>query len=240
MNNIREYYLSYDEESRLIKDNAHKVEFDTSIHLLNKYIDANSKVLDIGAGTGRYTFYFAKKGASVLAIDFVERHVEIIENKLTKMENLKIRVEQGDALDLSRFTDEEFNTILCMGPLYHLPETEQQIKCLNECRRVLQTGGILAIAYINKSVHMEYGGNPYFVGLEPDYMESTLDQLGFKVREHIATDGVSPKIGRLINKLNEKQYRQWLDFNIEICKCKASIENTLHALIIAEKIEQPC
>lgn len=59
---------------------------------------------------------------------------------------------------------------------------------------------------------------------------------GFKVREHIATDGVFPKIGRLINKLNEKQYRQWLDFNIEICKCEASIENTLHALIIAEKI----
>lgn len=236
MSKIVEYYSGYDEESRLIKDNAHQVEFDTSIHLLNKYINNDSKILDVGAGTGRYTFYFASKGASVFAIDIVEKHIEIIEEKLKNLGSLKIKVEQGDALDLSRFVDEEFSTILCMGPLYHLPEQEQQIKCLNECKRVLQTNGIVAIAYINRRAHMEFGENPYFVGLEPEYIESVLNKLGFKIREHIATDGVTPKIGRLINGLNERQYKLWLDFNIGICKSKASIENTLHALIIAEKV----
>lgn len=236
MNNIKEYYMGYDEENRLNKDNAHRVEFDTTIHLLNRYINKNSRILDIGAGTGRYTFFYANKGASVFSMDLVEKHVEIIEDKLNKSRGLKIKVEQGDALDLSRFADGEFSTVLCMGPLYHLHEQEQHMKCLNECRRVLQPNGILAVAYINKRALMEFGENPHFVGLESDYMEAILNGMDFRVREHIATDGVTPKIGRLVNELSEKQYKRWLDFHIEMYNSKAAIENTLHALIIAEKV----
>jgi ubiquinone/menaquinone biosynthesis C-methylase UbiE len=150
-------------------------------------------------------------------------------------QDIKMRVALGDALDLSRFEDGEFDTVLCMGPLYHLSDQGKQIKCLSECNRVLRPKGILAITYLNKNTHIEFGENPYSHGLEPDHVEGTLNELGFKIKEHVATDGVTPKIGKFINKLDEKDYKLWLNFNLSTCMTKAAVENTLHALVIAEK-----
>lgn len=157
------YYWDYDEDSRLIKDNAHRVEYETTIYYLDKYIDGNSKLLDISAGTGRYSLYYAMKGISVFALDIVDKHVKAIRDKLINLRDIKMSVDQGNALHLSRFQDGEFNSVLCMGPLYHLSDRNQQTGCLSECKRVLGTEGILAVAYINKDTHMELGGDPYFM-----------------------------------------------------------------------------
>lgn len=235
INNISEYYSGYDEESRLVKDKAHRVEFDTTVSVLDNYIVPNTRLLDIGAGTGRYSFYYAMQGVSVFAMDLVKKHVDIIANKLQGHKELKLEASQGNALDLSSFKEGEFDTVLCMGPLYHISNKKDQIKCLSECNRVLSSKGILAVAYINRNAHKEFGENPYFSGIEPDYIDLLLRDSGFRIREHIATDGVTPKIGRFINQLDEAEYKQWLDFNISTCRSKAAVENTLHALVIAEK-----
>lgn len=234
-NKISNYYSNYDEESRLIKDNAHRVEFDMTNYVLEMYIKPNSRMLDIGAGTGRYTFYYALKGVSVFAMDLVEKHVEILNNKLSKFKNIEIKVAQGNALDLSRFEEGEFDSVLCMGPLYHLEDQKEQYKCLSECKRVLCQNGILAVAYINKDTHRQFGNNPYFTGLDSKYVETTLTKLGFNIIEHIATDGITPMVGNFINSLDEDEYKLWLNFNQSICRSKTSIENTLHALVIAQK-----
>ena len=234
--NITAYYADYDEESRLVKDNAHRVEFDTTTHVLDDYIGEEFRVLDVGAGTGRYSFHYAMKGASVFAMDLVEKHVQILRDKLENYQGLKMRADRGNALDLSRFAGEEFDAVLCMGPLYHLGEPEEQMKCLSECKRVLRTGGIVAVAYINKDGHREFGSNPYFNGLDYDYIESALRELGMEIKEHVATDGITPKIGNFINQLDEDGYRAWSTFHLDTCRARASIENTLHALVIAQKL----
>lgn len=59
---VKKYYDDYDEDSRLVKDNAHSIEFITTIKYLDKYINNNHKVLEVWAGTGRYSFYYAEKG----------------------------------------------------------------------------------------------------------------------------------------------------------------------------------
>lgn len=235
-NNIVDYYTNYDEESRLIKDNAHRVEFDITNYILEGYIKPNSKMLDIGAGTGRYSFYYALKGISVFSMDLVEKHVEILNNKLNKYRDLRIKVAQGNALDLSRFEEGEFDYVLCMGPLYHLADQKEQYKCLSECKRVLCQNGILAVAYINKNTHREFGNNPYFTGLDSEYIKEALIKSEFRIIDHMATDGITPKIGGFINMLDENDYKAWLDFNQKICRSKASIESTLHALVIAQKL----
>ena len=229
INNIEEYYIGYDEENRLIKDKVHQVEYDTTIYFLNKYISLHSKILDIGAGTGRYSFYYANKGATLFSMDIIDKHVEIMKQKMVSTQGLNIKVEQGDALDLSRFNEGDFDTVLCMGPLYHLSEREEQIK------RVLKSRGIMVVSYINIETLEKSGGNSFFIGLEPDKVEVILYESGFKVREHIATDGVSPRIGRFIKQLDENDYSNWIDFHLSICKTRASINNTLHALVIVEK-----
>ncbi|SHI46297.1 class I SAM-dependent methyltransferase [Lutispora thermophila] len=82
MDQIAQYYEGYDEESRLIKDNSHKVEFITTIHTLDDKIKKGARILEVGARTGRYSFYYLDEGHAVTALDIVPKNVEIMKEKL--------------------------------------------------------------------------------------------------------------------------------------------------------------
>ena len=58
MNKIEELYNEYDEENRLLRSREAKVESDTTVKYLQKYIKKTTSVLEIGCGTGYYAFYF--------------------------------------------------------------------------------------------------------------------------------------------------------------------------------------
>lgn len=143
---IKKYYEGYDEDSRLIKDNSHKVEFITTTHVLDEKIKVGSKILDVGAGTGRYSFYYLNKGNKITALDIVQKNVEIIREKSKAIKSENLEIDLGDVRDLSQFKSNTFDVVLCLGPMYHLSKEEDQIKCIDECLRVLKPDGILAIA----------------------------------------------------------------------------------------------
>lgn len=62
MNNVVNFYKKSEEESRLTTNKARKVEFDITTTILNKYIKSHNKILELGAGTGVYSFYYAERG----------------------------------------------------------------------------------------------------------------------------------------------------------------------------------
>ena len=55
---VREVYQRYDENSRLNKSNAARVEFLTTVRYIEKYLAPGAKILDVGAGAGEYSLYF--------------------------------------------------------------------------------------------------------------------------------------------------------------------------------------
>jgi 2-polyprenyl-3-methyl-5-hydroxy-6-metoxy-1,4-benzoquinol methylase len=150
MESLIEHYEKYDEEVRLTKDKVHEIEFKTTIHVLENFITPSMKIFDVGAGTGKYSFYYAKRGNEVTAIDIAPKHIKIMNEKLQEDKQLNINVNLGSAIDLSAFESESFDVILCFGPMYHLKQQQERDQCINECLRVLKKNGILAIAYINK------------------------------------------------------------------------------------------
>ena len=115
-----------DEDNRLINSNHSKVEFITTIQYIDKYLKPGSKLLEVGAGTGRYSLHYAEQGYEVNAIEFVSHNIKILESKIKK--DMKIKAEQGDAVDLSRFADNTFDVTLILGPLYHLYNLEDQLQ----------------------------------------------------------------------------------------------------------------
>ena len=72
---LENFYNNYDEESRLVKDKTHMVEFITTTNFIDKYLKNGDKILEIGAGTGRYTIHYAQKGYKVDAVELVEKNL---------------------------------------------------------------------------------------------------------------------------------------------------------------------
>lgn len=65
------YKDGYVEDERLTKDKMHYIEFITTTTYIDKYIKPNDRILEIGAGTGAYSLYYANKGYQVDAVELV-------------------------------------------------------------------------------------------------------------------------------------------------------------------------
>jgi ubiquinone/menaquinone biosynthesis C-methylase UbiE len=262
MHKLYDYYENYCEDNRLIRDNSHKVEFITTISLLDKIIRPNSKILDVGAGTGRYSFYFGEKGYSVYALEFTPHNLGIIRDKLKVLEfrdNVEAAI--GDGRDLSRFADNRFDVVLCMGPMYHLHSDEDRKLCINECLRVLKKDGILAVAYINKHAAYMYNvrlnksfiketsskriielgclngdGSDNFYFTSPQEMESMLSSFAIEFVVHAAADGVGHILKDIIDGLDEEEYQYWIEHHLATCEEPSLLGYSLHGLLVCQKL----
>ena len=99
-------------------------------------------ILDIGAGTGRYSVALAQEGYDVTAVELVKYNLGILKSK-----NSSVKAYQGNALNLKRFADESFDMTLLFGPMYHLYTKEDKQKALAEAKRVTKPNGIILVAY---------------------------------------------------------------------------------------------
>lgn len=112
LNNIINYYEHQDEDSRLVKDRAHYLEYFTTIKYLDKICYKYEKIWDACAGTGAYCFYLAEKGHIVTAGDITPSNVSIIEEK-QKENHVLHDIYTGNILNMSQFRDESFDIVLC-------------------------------------------------------------------------------------------------------------------------------
>ena len=130
MTKLEQYYNKFHEEHRLETRHGF-VEFNTSMKFIHEAIKSPSaKILDIGAGTGRYSVALSREGYDVTAVELVKHNLEILR---AKHENVKTW--QGDARDLHFLDDNTFDVTLLFGPMYHLHGDENKLKALEEARR---------------------------------------------------------------------------------------------------------
>ena len=103
---------------------------------------SDKKILDLGCGKGR--FCRKLKDAGFMNIIGAEPSKELI--KTARKNNKDIKFIQASATDLP-FSDNEFDSLICIEVLGHIPDTE---KAVNEMARVLKPGGKLFI--IDKNI----------------------------------------------------------------------------------------
>ena len=103
---VSSFYNEIDEDGRLNKSRHGQMEYITTMHYINKYAKEGAKLLEIGAGTGRYSIALAKAGYNVTAVELVENNLQVLKKNSEGIDN--IQSYQGDALDLSRFADNSF------------------------------------------------------------------------------------------------------------------------------------
>ena len=65
---IINYYDNYNEDEREKKDKSHSVEFLTTKKYIENNLKEGDRILEVGAGTGAYSIYYASKGYRVDAV----------------------------------------------------------------------------------------------------------------------------------------------------------------------------
>ena len=156
---VRSFYDQTNEDDRLQRTRHGQLEYRTTMHYIHRFADRGSKVLEIGAGTGRYSIALAKEGMDVTAVELAESNLAVLKENAKGLENL--RSCQGDATNLEGLADDSFDVTLVLGPMYHLYEPEEVNKAINEALRVTKPGGFLLFAFL--SVYAVMYAN-YFYG----------------------------------------------------------------------------
>lgn len=144
MEALKNYYTTHDEDARLTPKRG-MVEFLTTTHYVEKYLKPGMRILEIGAGTGRYSHYFAQNGYDVDAVELMECNIEVFKSNTKDGEN--ITVQQGDAVNLQNIASDQYDITLLLGPMYHLYTDEDKIAAISEAIRVTKKGGIVFAAY---------------------------------------------------------------------------------------------
>ena len=130
---VNRTYDIFNENNRLNHSKAARVEFLTTVRYIEKYLKEGHRILDIGAGAGEYSLYFARKGYEVSALELSDANIAAFRKKLTPVD--KIDLVQGNALELLRYGDKSFDIVLLFGPLYHLKNDADKQKCISEADR---------------------------------------------------------------------------------------------------------
>ena len=144
---ISSFYHQSDEDGRLKRSRHGQLEYATTMSYIHRYANSGSRVLEVGAGTGRYSITLAKEGMKVTAVELVESNLAILRENSRGIENLESC--QGDATDLGGFADSSFDVTLLLGPMYHLYESEEVNRAIDEAIRVTKPGGVLLFAFIS-------------------------------------------------------------------------------------------
>lgn len=259
MNYLEEYYNNYEEEGRLLSRHG-QVEYLTTMKYIKERLKGMSapQILEVGAGTGRYSVTLAKQGFQVTAVELIKHNLEVLRGKLDGTE--PIVTMQGNALDLSRFRDNSFDLTLLLGPMYHLYTKEEKLRALSEAVRVTKRGGYILVAYcMNEPTIIQYvfGLNHlqevmelnkltadwHCISEPKDLFEmvrtediAALDAEVPVVRvKLIATDGATNYKRELVDAMDDATFEKWVEYHFTICERQDLIGASHHTLDILQK-----
>ena len=143
---IRSFYdrLASGEADRLVKDLPGRVSFEVHRRFLRRHLSPGSRVLEIGAGPGRFTVELAALGSTVVVTDISPVQLALNAEFVAAAgaEHAVERREELDVRDLSAFPDGSFDAVLAYGgPLSYAFEAEQT--AMRGMLRVVRPGGVV-------------------------------------------------------------------------------------------------
>lgn len=250
--NLKTYYNKFSEEKRLNTKHG-QIEYQTAMKYIHDYIKDNDKVIDIGAGTGRYSKALHDEGYDVFA-------VELCKSNLREIEKKGIRCIEGNATNLKKINDNEYNITILFGPMYHLISMEEKVKALEEAKRITKENGYIFISYCmneyavithgfidnnikesidNDLINKDYKITPKetdlysFVRLEDiNYLK---DKCNLKRVKIISQDGPTEYIKKTINKMHDEEFNLYLNYHLSTCERPELLGAGRHILDILQK-----
>jgi len=147
INSIAKGYDSLAEEwDRRYENPTIRYRRSIEFNVISKNIRKGDKVLDVGCGSGKHTFFLLEKRCNVTGVDISPKMLEVLKRKAEKRK-YSLALFLADCNDLL-FETESFDVVVSIyGPLTHL---RNPIYCIQEMKRVLRKGGKVVVGVENK------------------------------------------------------------------------------------------
>lgn len=262
---LEDYYNKFNEDKRLSSRHG-QVEFITSMKYIHDCLEdiARSRgctdpheirILDVGAGTGRYSIPLSEEGYDVTAIELVKHNLGRI-----RMNGPLVTAYQGNALKLKRCQNESYDLTILFGPMYHLHTPEKRIQALKEALRVTRPGGYVLVAYImNEYSVLVHGFRDRYIlesrekGLIDDNfhvadLESELyaylrmediaeinTRSGAHRKQIISADGPANYMRRELNALTQEEFELFIQYHLSTCERPELLGAAGHLVDILQK-----
>lgn len=255
---VKGFYEQADEDSRLQRSRHGQLEYTVTMHYIHRFAAPGAKVLEVGAGTGRYSVALAKEGMDVTAVELAESNLAVLRKNSAGLD--RIRAFPGDATDLSRFGDGTFDMTLVLGPLYHLYEQEEIHRAIDEAIRVTKPGGAILYAFISVFgiMYANYLSGNWAAGQEENFTKDYRirhfkEQLftGYDVAEFeglftgkpvqwittTGTDGILESVEDNPGfTITDKDFPAFADWYLAFSEKRELLGNTNHLLYICRKL----
>jgi len=260
---IKNFYSKYNEDKRLTSK-SHLPEYLITMKYIEKYLTPNSRILEIGAGTGRYSIALADRGYSVDSVELVPHNINIMKRKVRK--NHRINIYEGNACDLNFLADNTYDIVLLLGPMYHLFTDEDKHNAVSEAIRVAKKGAVIFVSYCNndtsiyklfgrhkrlgkKSSMLEYINKGYF---DDNFHAKSIPELVFELYRkedvdlimssfnvtrlhYIGTDMLSYIFDKRFDKLSDDEFKVYMKYLESICEREDMVGLSIHMLDIFKK-----
>lgn len=251
---INSYYKNNGEKDCNFEKNNEKIANNVNNNQ-NNYKNISLKILDVGAGTGRYSSALYNLGYDVTAVEYVKKNLSVL-----KQNYPQIKAHQGSALNLYKFKDEEFDAVILFGPMYHLFSFEDKLKALIEAKRVTKKGGVIFVAYllnnyaiirhgfmdknilqsakcgkVDKKFNITSSQEDLYSYINLKDVERLNKTAGLKRKQLISPDGPTDYIRPYINKLTQEEFELYIDFVRQNAANKTQIGASSHIVDILIK-----
>lgn len=155
---VASYFDNYGaaEWERLVRTPAGEVKLHLHTHYLQAHVTSGVRVLEVGAGPGRFTQILAAMRCRVVVADISQVQLDLNRANAERL-GFAGAVERWMRLDVSDMrvlSDESFDAVVCYGgPLSYVFERREA--ALGECIRVTKPGGniLLSVMSIWGSAH---------------------------------------------------------------------------------------
>lgn len=138
-----------------------RIEFASTLKLVEKYFPPNGDICDVGGGPGRYAIELTRRGYRVTLSDLSDEEIRLAQKEFERQALASGGFLVADACDLSALASESFDAGLLLGPMYHLVEPENRRKALREFWRILKPNGVGIVSYLNSWGLMRTGINDF-------------------------------------------------------------------------------
>lgn len=256
---LERHYQQHKEDHRLETRHG-QVEFAVSMKFIHDYLPQdrkNCKILDVGAGTGRYSLALCDEGFDVTAIELVKSNLDVLRSK-----HSPVKTWQGNAVDLHFLEDDTFDMTLLFGPLYHLHEKSEKLKALSEAKRVTKSGGAILVAYLmneyslfsycfkeNRIAALMKDGavsvdfkvcaknDELYDYMRLEDIDSLNREAGLERLTIFSPDGMADYMRKELNAMSEESFKLFIDYQMQAAERKDLIGAGSHTVDVLRVIK---